>query len=492
MPPELGGKVRAGHRRRARRADRPRRRARARRARAHGLCSRTSTREALAERVQEFATAAASTAVARRVISPTRAPRARPRGCAEAQFGGLDIVVNVAGGLFSYGPFDGPRPRRRSTASSPSTSSTDVLRVPGGDSLAAAARRRGDRQFRVHRRAPARRSRWPPYSAAKSAVAGLTRALARELRDDGIRVNAVAPAAGAHRRQPAAHGRRTPGSWRSPTSCSTVLWLERRSAHGDRTDPAARRASPRIADRAAHGPAGARHRSRPPRGQAIAVGLAQAGCDVAVHYHGSADGRRGDGREPCARPGGRAELFQADLRDAAAARALPDQAARVVRPARHPGQLRGHHGAARIRGVTPEDWDDALDLNLPAAFFLSQGAAPHLRRTAGKIVNLADLAGLRALARVCAAQRQQGGRRHAHPGARARARARHHRERRRTRRRAPARRLGCSTRETISPRPRPLKRLGAPEDVVRGGAVPARERLRDRDRAAVDGGRLMR
>jgi NAD(P)-dependent dehydrogenase (short-subunit alcohol dehydrogenase family) len=31
------------------------------------------------------------------------------------------------------------------------------------------------------------------YSAAKAAVAGLTRALARELRDDRIRVNAVAP-----------------------------------------------------------------------------------------------------------------------------------------------------------------------------------------------------------------------------------------------------------------------------------------------------------
>src|SRR5207253_5318756 len=31
------------------------------------------------------------------------------------------------------------------------------------------------------------------YTAAKSAVAGLTRALANELRDDGIRVNAVAP-----------------------------------------------------------------------------------------------------------------------------------------------------------------------------------------------------------------------------------------------------------------------------------------------------------
>ena len=32
------------------------------------------------------------------------------------------------------------------------------------------------------------------YSASKSAVAGLTRALAREYRDAGLRVNAVAPA----------------------------------------------------------------------------------------------------------------------------------------------------------------------------------------------------------------------------------------------------------------------------------------------------------
>jgi NAD(P)-dependent dehydrogenase (short-subunit alcohol dehydrogenase family) len=32
------------------------------------------------------------------------------------------------------------------------------------------------------------------YGAAKSAVAGLTRALAREYRDAGLRVNAVAPA----------------------------------------------------------------------------------------------------------------------------------------------------------------------------------------------------------------------------------------------------------------------------------------------------------
>jgi NAD(P)-dependent dehydrogenase (short-subunit alcohol dehydrogenase family) len=42
--------------------------------------------------------------------------------------------------------------------------------------------------------------------------------------------------------------------------------------------------------------------------------------------------------------------------------------------------------------VTPEQWRAALDLNLTAAFFAAQGAAPHLRAVRGKIVNVADIA----------------------------------------------------------------------------------------------------
>src|SRR2546422_3686103 len=55
-------------------------------------------------------------------------------------------------------------------------------------------------------------------------------------------------------------------------------------------------------------------------GQAIAVGLARAGCDVAVHYRGSAAGAGGTG-ERIRAAGRRAELVQAGLRGAAAARA---------------------------------------------------------------------------------------------------------------------------------------------------------------------------
>ncbi len=47
-----------------------------------------------------------------------------------------------------------------------------------------------------------------------------------------------------------------------------------------------------------------------------------------------------------------------------------------------------------VEDVTPQSWDETLDLNLRAMFFVSQGAIPHLRRAKGKIVNIADLAGL--------------------------------------------------------------------------------------------------
>jgi pteridine reductase len=44
--------------------------------------------------------------------------------------------------------------------------------------------------------------------------------------------------------------------------------------------------------------------------------------------------------------------------------------------------------------TTPEQWDAILNLNLRAVFFCTQGAAPALRASRGKVVNLADLAGL--------------------------------------------------------------------------------------------------
>lgn len=128
-------------------------------------------------------------------------------------------------------------------------------------------------------------------------------------------------------------------------------------------------------------------------GQAIAIGLAQSGCDIAIHYHGSADGAEQTARAVRA-AGRRAELLRADLADAAAARGLADKAARAFQRL----DVLVNSAAIMVRQpietVTPESWDLSLNVNLRATFFVSQGAVPHLRRAKGKIVNIADLAGL--------------------------------------------------------------------------------------------------
>ncbi|MGH7645645.1 MAG: SDR family NAD(P)-dependent oxidoreductase [Gemmatimonadales bacterium] len=130
-------------------------------------------------------------------------------------------------------------------------------------------------------------------------------------------------------------------------------------------------------------------------GHAIAVGLARAGCDVGVHYHRSREGAMA-AADQIRQAGRRAQLLESDLRDAGSARGLADRAVDTF------GHLDVVVNSAAIlvhqavEAVTPESWDDTLDLNLRAAFFVAQGAIPHLRATGGKIVNLADVAAFEA------------------------------------------------------------------------------------------------
>lgn len=128
-------------------------------------------------------------------------------------------------------------------------------------------------------------------------------------------------------------------------------------------------------------------------GQAIAVGLAGAGCDIAVHYNASAKGAR-ETAAAVRDLGRRAELIQGDLADAQAARGLADQVVATFNRL----DVLVNSAAIMVRQpietITPESWDATLDLNLRAAFFVSQGAIPHLRKARGKIVNLADVGGI--------------------------------------------------------------------------------------------------
>ena len=111
---------------------------------------------------------------------------------AKSHFGGLDIVINVAGGFFSYGPFTEVKPETLDrelavnfkTAFYMCQAAMPLLIERGGGAIVNFASIAVVRSL-MHMAA---------YSAAKSAVAVLAGEGARESRDAGIRVNAVAPA----------------------------------------------------------------------------------------------------------------------------------------------------------------------------------------------------------------------------------------------------------------------------------------------------------
>jgi pteridine reductase len=128
-------------------------------------------------------------------------------------------------------------------------------------------------------------------------------------------------------------------------------------------------------------------------GRAMAQALADRGMTIAIHFNASAEGA-GELQDEINGAGGQAVCFSADLTDAHAARFLPQQVVDRL------GGLDVLVNSAAVmhrlpfEETTPEQWDSILNLNLRSLFFCAQGAAPALRAAKGKIVNLADLAGL--------------------------------------------------------------------------------------------------
>ena len=128
-------------------------------------------------------------------------------------------------------------------------------------------------------------------------------------------------------------------------------------------------------------------------GRALALALAGRGATVAVHFNESGKGAREVAAEIAKqKAGGRVETFAADL-------TKPDAPAELVK--RVVDSLGGidvliNSAAVMIRTpfgeIDAETWDHIFALNLRAPFFLTQAAAPHLRRAKGAVVNIADLA----------------------------------------------------------------------------------------------------
>jgi pteridine reductase len=126
-------------------------------------------------------------------------------------------------------------------------------------------------------------------------------------------------------------------------------------------------------------------------GRAIALALGARGMRVVVHHNASAAGADGTAEEIRA-AGGEARVLGADLTESRACEALVDESVAAF------GALDVVVNSAAVMVRTPigevtgEQWDAMFALNLRAPFFVAQRAAPHLARTRGSIVNIADLA----------------------------------------------------------------------------------------------------
>jgi NAD(P)-dependent dehydrogenase (short-subunit alcohol dehydrogenase family) len=145
----------------------------------------------LADRVKEFAGEGIAAKAASVDLSHPDGARAAV-SAAQTHFGAIDILINVAGGFFSYGPFtevtsdalDRELAVNFKTAFYMCQAVVPALLTRNGGAIVNFA------SIATIRSLP----HMAAYAAAKSAVAGLTRSLAREYRDARIRVNAVAPA----------------------------------------------------------------------------------------------------------------------------------------------------------------------------------------------------------------------------------------------------------------------------------------------------------
>ncbi len=130
-------------------------------------------------------------------------------------------------------------------------------------------------------------------------------------------------------------------------------------------------------------------------GRALALGLAEQGATVAVHYRGSAEATR---RVVAAirRKGGLAEAFQADLADDAQVLDLIPKINRELGPVRILINSAALFGEGVLENTTLQEWEDNFDVNLRAPFRLSQVLAAQRNGTLrGNIINLSDWRGLR-------------------------------------------------------------------------------------------------
>src|SRR4029453_15222899 len=126
-------------------------------------------------------------------------------------------------------------------------------------------------------------------------------------------------------------------------------------------------------------------------GAAICRRLHAGGVNLMVHYRRSAEEARALQTELNAVRADSVALVQADLLHMPT---LPGMVAETVRQFGRLDILINNASSffpSPIGEITEREWDDLIGTNLKTPLFLSQAAAPHLRKNHGCIVNIVDI-----------------------------------------------------------------------------------------------------
>ena len=134
-------------------------------------------------------------------------------------------------------------------------------------------------------------------------------------------------------------------------------------------------------------------------GAAIAQAMHAAGANVVIHHRGSADAAATLARDLNQSRKGSALTLHADLADLGSIANVVEQT--VTRFARLDVLVNNASSfyPTPVGEITLRQWDDLIGSNLRAPLFLSQAAAPELKRTQGLILNLIDIHAWRPLRR---------------------------------------------------------------------------------------------
>jgi pteridine reductase len=132
-------------------------------------------------------------------------------------------------------------------------------------------------------------------------------------------------------------------------------------------------------------------------GAAIARELHAAGANLAIHYRKSAADVEALAQELNGTRPRSAATVQADLLEVARLPALVEFAVRSFGGLDVLVNNASTFYATKVGEITPAAFDDLFGTNLKAPLFLSQAAAPALRKSNGLILNLVDIHALRPL-----------------------------------------------------------------------------------------------